>query len=760
MLFMKYILLSISLFFTYLLFGQEAKGDNLFNERNYNAAIKAYLKAIKKNENGTLHQKLGKAYLFSKDYVNADKHYSKSLKFDDRNDSTLFQYAKALLVLNHKKEAKKYFNSYLKKYPKDNLANLYVNMYDSLFSDYKPDYSVHELGGDINTPKSEYGAKPYQNGLIYISESTSDLVNNEKNKLVNTDYYAVFHSKGENNNFGNGKLFDPKLDSRWNNGTVVMHPKKEQLYFTKTFRNKKTEVMQLFYCDIKNGKISNPKPFEYNNKEYSIMHPAFSEDGKTLYFSSNKEGGKGGWDIYYSKLDRKYGWRAPQPINGNINSAGNEVFPHFYKGNLYFSSDGHFGHGGLDIFKAIKEEYNKHIYNLGKPINSPKDDFSIYYTSKLTGFFSSDRINGKGKDDIYKFVEIEHPITVVDTSASISGVFLFKELGLSQKELILYDENGIEIDRIITDKDGHFVFKKLEQGKKYTILPAEDMPDADLYLTNSRGEKIILAQSDGRKFVFKTIENDYSETLLPIEEEEPSFLIMPIKGFVFKNIKGDLNFRMEVKVYDEKGNLIGRTYTKKDGTFIFKTITPQNKYFLELTGEDNDFQIIVTNKGDEYNHAILQQDGKFLFKRIENDFDEVLLVNENNQLIRIAQNERFSVNNILYATNSAELNIAAITELNKLYIMYKKNLHLTFTIESHTDSKGSDKYNLKLSEKRAKKVVEYLTKKGIPSENLNYKGYGETKLLNKCGNNDICSDEQHSINRRTEIKLKGKKTNI
>lgn len=736
-------------------FGQELKGDEYFRIHDYNSAIKYYQKALKKKQNGTLHQKLGKAFLFAKDYTNADKHYNTSLSYNDKNDSTLFQYAKALLILNHKEEARKYFEEYSKKYPKDNLAQNYLKLYDSLIigKTKKPDFTVQSLDGLINTPKSEYGAKPYKNGLLYITEKAPELVNDQKNKLVNSNYFGIHFSE----QFKEGELFYNKLNSQWNNGSVVVHPNGKSIYFTQTYRNRKTEVMQLFYCEIEENKLSKPIPFEYNNKEYSILHPTFSEDGKTLYFSSNKKGGKGGWDIYYSKKDRKYGWLAPKPINGNINSAGNEVFPHIYKGNIYFASDGHFGFGGLDLFKARKNEFYKNCYNLGIPINSPKDDFSIYYDSNLGGYFSSDRPSGKGKDDIYKFTEIEHPIQI-DTSASISGVFQFKKLGLAQQELILYDEDGNEIERIITGKDGKFVFKNLKSGTNYTILPSEDFDDAELYITNSKGEKIILAENNGKKFVFKTIQSDFAETLLPIEEEDPSFLIIPVKGFVFKKIKGDLNNRMEVKVYDEGGNLIGRTYTNKDGTFIFKTLTPQNNYYFEMVDEDDDYQLIIQKKGKETEETERQEDGKFLFKRIKKNDDAILIVNENNDLIRIMQNERFSVNNILYASNSSELNIAAITELNKLYIMYKKNLHLTFTIESHTDSKGSDKYNLKLSEKRAKKVVEFLENKGIPKDHLIAKGFGESKLLNDCFDNSNCSDEEHAINRRTEIKIKGKKT--
>jgi outer membrane protein OmpA-like peptidoglycan-associated protein len=744
-----------------VIFSQESKGDQYMENKLYVDAINAYQKELKKNESGIIHQKIGKAYLYSKDYINSDKHYAAALNFDDYDDSTLFQFAKALVILNHKKEAQKYFDQYLKSYPNDYSAKLYIELYDSTLSDKisKANFSIKALKGSLNTSKSEFGAKPYDNGLLYISESSSDLVNNVKSRSTNTNYFSVLYSPKTASGYAEGKLFNSKINSNWHNGTVVLTPDKKEIYFTRTFRNRKAETMQLFSAEIIDGKITNVTPFEYNNKEYSIMHPCFSTDGNTLFFSSNKKGGKGGWDIYYSEKDRKYGWMTPKPINGRINSAGNEVFPHFHNKSLYFSSDGHFGHGGLDLFVAKEDDYYDNIINLGEPINSSKDDISIYYTTDNQGFFSSNRTSSVGMDDIYEFTELEHLIKV-DSSASITGVFQYRKLAAGNRELILLNEFGEEIDRISTDKDGKFEFRKLKSGANYTIKPAEDLDDSELYLTNSKGEKVLLTNSKNGKFIFKTLAPSYTEGLVPVEDEDPSFLIIPVKGFVFRSLEGDLNARMEIKAYDENGNLIGRTYTNEDGSFIFKTLTPQNSYYLEIEGEDDDLQLFIRKKSKENEVATKQEDGRFLYKRIKNEGESILLVNEKNELIKIMQNERFSVDNILYATNSAELNIASQSELNKMYIMYKKNIHLTFTIESHTDSKGSDKYNLKLSEKRAKRVANYLIEKGVPEENIVAKGYGETKLINDCGNNSTCSDKEHALNRRTEIKLKGKKTDF
>ena len=741
------------------LISQEDKADKYMKNHLYLEAINSYKKAINKQESGTLHQKIGKAYIYLKDYSNADIHYKKSLELGNSNDSSFFEYGKVLVILNHKKEAKKYFDQYLKAYPKDFDAASYISSFDSIYN-LKPslvkNYKIEKLKGGINLENSKFGAIPYNNGLLYISEGNSDLTNHKKAKTNHNNYFSIFYSEKTASGYEEGQIFDSKITSDWHDGSVTITPDGKEIYFSTTYRNNKTEVMHLYSCSIENGKLSKPQPFLYNNNEYSIMHPAFSSDGKKIFFASNNKNGKGGWDIYYCKKDRKYGWSAPQPINGLINTAGNEVFPHYHNGKLYFSSDGHFGYGSLDLFVANENEYYRKVKNLGTPINSSKDDLSIYYSNKKEGFFSSNRETGT--DKIYTFKELAPLVKTDANTATITGIFELKKLGMPNTELIIYDEQGNEIDRIMTDKDGRFIFKKLKQGQNYSIKLAKELDDADLFITNSKGEKVLLLKDNGKHFIFKALETNYTENLFPIEEEEPTFLITPIKGHVFKNTPGDLNNRTEIKVYDDDGKLIGRTYTNKDGSFFFKTLTPQNNYHFEIENFNKLQLSIKTRDGKDLILPKNKTTAKYIYQRIKNGDDGILLVNENNQLIRIKQNEKFTIGNILYETNSAEIGIDSKIELHKLYVLYRKNNHLSFIIESHTDSKGSDKYNLKLSIKRAKRVVDYLIEKGIPKEKLIAKGYGEQKLLNKCGNNSNCSGKDHAINRRTEIKLKGNTT--
>ena len=753
----KLLIVSSIVFLPFVLFAQEKKGDKALHEKRYVDAVKYYKKAVKKHPNGDLYQKLGKAYLYSKNYNKAEESYQQAMNYEGSNDSAYFEFAKALMVLNHKTEAKKYFEKYAQKYPQDNQVKVYLEAYNNFFTETgaKGHYKVEELNGAVNTPKSEFGAVPYKEGLLYVTEGKNDWVNDEINRNVSA-YFDVYFAPEQNGIYTKGEPFSPKINGEWNEGTVAITPDGKTLYFTTTRRSLRKETMRLYSCEIKeNGKLGKPQPFEYNSREYSILHPAFSEDGRTLYFASDKKGGRGGFDLYYCKYKRNYGWGAPQPVHGNVNTGGNEVFPHINKGRLFFASDGHLGLGGLDLYTALESEYFKNIKNLGTPINTNKDDFAIYYSAEKNGFFSSDREGGKGKDDIYRFTELK-PIVKVDTSASISGIFEFLKIGHANTELILYDEDGNEIDRVFTDKDGRFQFRKLKSGANYTIKPAEDLEDGELFITNSKGEKVLLVDGKKGKFIFKTIESSYTEELLPIEDDDPSFLIMPVKGMVFKKIEGDLGGRKEVRVYDQDGKLIGRTYTEKDGTFVFKTLTPQNSYHFEIEGED-DVTFLIFKNGEK-EKIEKDEEGRYVFSRLKGQGEGLLLVNEDNQLIRIGQKERFAVNNILYDYNSAALNMDAKIELNKLFMMYRKNKHLKFTIESHTDSRGSDKYNLKLSEKRAKKVIDYLVKKGIPKDHLKGIGYGETRLLNKCKNGVECTEEEHAVNRRTEVIIEGKMT--
>jgi hypothetical protein len=168
-----------------------------------------------------------------------------------------------------------------------------------------------------------------------------------------------------------------------------------------------TNRLEIYSSEFINNEWTEKKAFVYNKAdEYSVGQPALSPDGNLLYFVSDMPGGFGGSDIYYCEKIGKNIWGIPINAGYKINTEGNEVFPYLdAQGKLYFSSDGLPGMGDLDIFSVVgsKNTWENPI-NLKYPINSPKDDFSIYFTEpEKSGFLSSNRYGGKGSDDIYHF---------------------------------------------------------------------------------------------------------------------------------------------------------------------------------------------------------------------------------------------------------------------------------------------------------------------------------------------------------------------
>jgi len=739
-------------------FGQSKKGDKLFEKKLYIDAIKAYEKATKKSASSETYAKLGELYKIAKSYHQSKEAFEKAVTFEDAEPKVYLSYAYSLLSINQPLEAKTVFQQYAELLGGDPKADMYILGCDQLIEWNKDttDWTINTLTG-LNTPASEFSPHPYLNGLIYCSTGQTDWVDYTEYEALHNNYYDIYYSRtsGSNTSFIDKKLLSNKLTSFYHDGPVAITPDSSAIYFCRLTRSGKSERMHLFYSEIINGKIEPPQSFNYNNDEYSIMHPTFSSDGKLLFFASDKGSENGSYDIYFCKKTRRFGWSAPRPVPGLINTEKDELFPHYFEGKLFFASDGHFGYGGLDMFVALDKEQYKVITNLKAPLNSSYDYFSLFAINETNGYFASNREGGEGLDDIYYFTHNE--IIKEDEHPTMTGVFEYKKLRQGDVELILYDELGNEIARTRTDDKGNFEFRNLNIDKNFTIMPVGDLDESDIYITNANGEKLILMSNSNGSFEFKPLAYESSNILLPIEEEYPTLLTIKMNGFVYKKLKGDLSQRLEVNAFDENGNLLARTYTNLDGSFEFKTLIPTSNYTIKVGTEEEVFLMILDSKGELTTDPEREGNSKFLFRRLSEDADVFKIVNEENVIIELLQKESFNLPSIYYETNSYQINANSAEQLDKLFILLKKNSHIKVTFESHTDSKGKDSYNLKLSENRSEAAVKYLVKKGISKDQLVAIGYGETKLVNHCKNDVNCSPEEHALNRRTEISIVGKK---
>ncbi|WP_420146991.1 OmpA family protein [Spirosoma sp.] len=214
--------------------------------------------------------------------------------------------------------------------------------------------------------------------------------------------------------------------------------------------------------------------------------PAFSGDGKTLYFASNRAGGAGGIDLYRTSIDASGRFSRPVNMGRDINTPGDEMFPYVgANAKLYFSSDGHPGLGKLDVFVATRSGGVTRVENMGQPINSPADDFGLVYVDPTKGFLASNRPGGKGDDDIYFFQEGMTPgtPTVAQNPPAnapktvryfIAGTVSANETPItpldSAKVRILDDATGQPIAEVTTGQPGTFGKYPLQEGKDYTIL--------------------------------------------------------------------------------------------------------------------------------------------------------------------------------------------------------------------------------------------------------------------------------------------------
>lgn len=445
----------------------ELKGDSFYFIYDFGKAISAYETTVL-TEEGI--RKYAISLKKTGQYEKAETEYATLVNLtNSKAIDDYFEYAN-LLKINGKYDA--YFtwmDNFVRLNPTDLRALSYQNN-KAKFNALRQNNATQEvISMDINTAAQDFGTVFYNGNIVFASSRSTGRMIQRTDNWTGQSYLTVFESKVDGDQLKKPRRFNRKLSSSQNDGPVSFAKKGTFMAFTqnnlKDKRSDKIVELQLHFSSLDGKKWSKPTPFAYNNPAYSVGQPCLSEDGKTLYFTSDMPGGVGGTDLYMCFQQTDGSWSKPENLGKEVNTESDEMFPYFVEqtGILYFASDGHMGIGGFDIFSFGANG----VENVGAPINSNQDDFAfILNPTTRKGYFSSNRTTGKGLDDVYGFQfknEVKQEFRIEGVAKSTDNLIL------DDVVITLMDEEGSILQKTTTRSNQKYSFK-VPMDQKFTLI--------------------------------------------------------------------------------------------------------------------------------------------------------------------------------------------------------------------------------------------------------------------------------------------------
>lgn len=447
---------------------RELRGDKHYFVYSFDKAIDSYKNEKEISLEGQ--RKLAKSYYYMNDNVKSEEAYAKLINMPGGNNSEdYYNFAMVLRSDGKYDESDKMMDKFSEASPTD-LRAIDYKLNKSNLGNLQTDngkFSVQSL--NVNTEAEDFGPSFYKNKVVFTSTRTSKLMPKKSNR-DNKPFLNIYVSEVDQNQLKKPEIFDKSLNGKMNEGPASFN--KEGTFMAYTENNydlKKKELivkLEIYFRTSVDGKWSKPESFILNSKEYSVGHPALSSDGKTMYFASDMPGGFGGSDIYKITKSENGTWSKAENLGKKINTEGNEMFPFYEETSktLYFSSNGRFGLGGLDIFySSINGTEYSSPTNAGNPLNTQYDDFAMIVDGQTNkGYFSSNRPGGSGDDDIYS-VSLLSNKQIQGIAKNVSGKSIPKAF------ITLRDEKGNIIDTLTTNDDGAFLFD-VETNKNFKLI--------------------------------------------------------------------------------------------------------------------------------------------------------------------------------------------------------------------------------------------------------------------------------------------------
>lgn len=466
------------------------KGNKLFERFAYDNSIKIYLRAIENNEKSSeIYANLADSYYHNADMNNAVVWYKALMSYDlpEVKGEYYFRYSQSLKAIGEFTKADLWL---------ERLAEL--NADDSRVTSLKYDpnylekieaqsnrYSIKTVG--INTKSSDFAAGfDYDGGVIFSSARDEGISSKITHRWTGLPFLQLYNATiSQEGNLVNAVELQGDFNSKYNESSVAITTDGKTMYFTRNsydngYQKDKSGIIRLkLYRASRNGNYwTDIVELPFNSTEYSVAHPSLSSDNSKLYFASDMPGTNGLSDIYVVDINGDGTFGDPMNLGPQINTEGRDTFPFISKNDeLYFASDGHLGLGGLDVFVCnnLKIPGKENIFNLGRPINSTRDDFAfVIDTDTSNGYFTSNRDGGRGSDDIYKLIQIK-PIET-PCEALVTGKVNNKKTGfiIPDATVMIYNDKSEIIKELKSDAKGEFSFNLDCSEEAFTALGTKE----------------------------------------------------------------------------------------------------------------------------------------------------------------------------------------------------------------------------------------------------------------------------------------------
>jgi outer membrane protein OmpA-like peptidoglycan-associated protein/tetratricopeptide (TPR) repeat protein len=682
------------------------RGDKLMDKFNYAEALGYYEVAFEEDSTdvavvrniGLCLRKLG---MIEK----SGDWFLKAIQLGSEVPEDKLRYAEALKARMEYAKAVFWYSRFANERPDDRRTQKHIRD-TKYFADLWADslrYDVKAL--DINSDKPSFGIGRFNGRYIFCSAGIRDL-NFDQSAFDEVPFLDVFacdlDASGE---AVNASRLDGHVNSKYHDGPAFFDANFQVMYVTRNnmkggrpvYDKSGTANLQVYAIRLQNGEWEKAEPLPFNSDEYSTGHPTLDLASSRMVFVSNMPGGYGGTDLYEVRYTRE-GWSAPVNLGPEINTEGNEMFPFISDdGKLYFSSDGHAGLGGMDLFesKLVSGLWAEPI-NLGFPINSPKDDFAIHYNDDDDfGYFSSNRGEGR-TDKIYRFEKVR---------------FMQQIIAM----------------RFETDED------VLMTGKAVTLMNIESGAEEIMYLNGDQGLEVMVNAGEGIKVYLGEGEARGTEPVYIYsapDELEDTYVTVDVIQLTRRALEdaGWIEALEEIDTMLAQGDTL---QAKEKGAELLE--------MLERLRDETSYL-----SQDEF-EAFTESD------LLDSSDLSSLMANNNEELERKNDELRsYELNNIYFGFDSHRLNAAEREKVTALHDILNEDASAQVVIKAHTDSRGNEDYNLLLSMRRAKSVEKALMDMGVSKERFRIAWVGEKELFIDCESRD-CDESDHALNRRVEI---------